>query len=179
MNSKLFDIQAGKVTIHADMLGIPCFKAIWNSTEDKDYATNLISYIVLKHHYSSPYVESIGDIDYRDEKLRKELFAEGWEPSDELLYAENTFLEFSNTLLIQLLDSSRHAISVISSYYKSMLVESIDAKVAKEALAGIGSLDKTIKSLDSLVKQVRREDMETSRVQGGSEIGHFEIPKSR
>ena len=179
MNNKLFDIQAGKVTIHADMLGIPPFKALWNSTDDKDYATNLISYIVLKHHYSSPYVENIGDEKYRDEKLKKELFPEGWVASEEVLYAESTFLEFSNTLLVQLLDSCRHSVYIISTYLRDMTVSSMDMRTVKEAMAAMSSLDKVVRSLDSLTKQVRREDVETSRVQGGSEIGHFEIPKSR
>ena len=174
---KLFDIIGGKVSIHSDMLGIPCFKALWEGYEDKGYSNNLISYIIFKHHYSSPYVESIGDEVYRESKIRKELFPEGWKPTEDVIYAEKTYLEFSNTLLVQLLDSSRHAVHIISSYLKDMMVSNMDMRTVKEAMAAMGSLDKTIKSLDSLARQVRREDMETSRTQGGAEIGHFEIPK--
>lgn len=177
--TKLFDLQGGKVVIHSDMLGIPCFKTLWNDNEDKDYATNLISYIVLKHHYSSPYVDSISDMDLRDSKLRSELFTSEWEPDTKTLYAEETFISFSNTFLIQLLTSARHALSMITEFYNAMSLDSLDMRTVKEAMAGIGGLDKAIKSIDSLTKQVRKEDMETSRVQGGSEIGHFEIPKSR
>jgi hypothetical protein len=177
--SNLFDIQGGKVVIHPYMLGIPCFKEIWNNYKDKDYATNLISYIVLKHHYSSPYVENIGDIEYRDTKLRKELFKKDWIPTEDVLYAESTFLEFSNTLLVQLLDSSRHAVYMISLYLKDLAIGAMDMKTVKEAMSAMGSLDKVVKSLDSLAKQVKTEDMQSSRVQGGSEIGHFEIPKAR
>jgi hypothetical protein len=161
------------------MLGIPCFKTIWETYEDKTYATNLISYIVLKHHYSSPYVDSIGDIDYRDSKLRKELFKEDWIPTEDVLYAEKTFLEFNNTLLVQLLEACRHSVYIISSYLKEMLTSNMDMKTVKEAMQAMASLDKTVKSLDSLAKQVKREDMESSTVRGGSEIGHFEIPKAR
>lgn len=177
--SQLFDIQGGKVVIHPYMLGIPCFKKIWESNKNKDYATNLISYIVLKHHFKSPYVENIGDMAYRDSKLRAELFDKGWEPNEDLLYAESTFLEFSNTLLVQLLDSSRHAVYMISSYLKDLTIGTMDMKMVKEALQAMSSLDKVVKSLDSLAKQVMREDLESSTVRGGSEIGHFEIPKSR
>ena len=179
MGNKLFDIQGSKVVIHPNMLGIPCFRKLWESNEDKDYATNLISYIILKHHYSSPYVESIGDMEYRDTKLRTELFDGEWAPSEDLLYAENTFIEFSNTLLVQLLDASRHSVYIISSYLKEMITSNMDMKTVKEAMQAMASLDKTVRSLDSLAKQVRREDMESSIVRGGSEIGHFEIPKAR
>jgi len=177
--NKLFDIQGSKVIIHADMLGIPCFKTIWDKYDDKDYVTNIISYIVLKHHYSSPYVESIGDESYRDSKLRTELFKEGWEPTEDVLYAESTFIEFNNTLLVQLLQSSRHAVYMISSYLKDISIGTMDMRMVKEALIAMSSLDKVVKSLDSLAKQVRREDLETSTVRGGSEIGHFEIPTKR
>jgi hypothetical protein len=179
MGNKLFDIIAGKVVIHTDMLGIPAFKVLWNKYDDKDYANSIISYIVLKHHYSSPYVESIGDMEYRDGKLRSELFEEGWEPTDDILYAESTFLEFSNTLLVQLLEACRHSVYVISSYLKEMMTSNMDMKTVKEAMQAMASLDKTVKSLDSLAKQVKREDMESTSVRGGSEIGHFEIPKAR
>jgi hypothetical protein len=177
--SKLFDIQGGKVVIHPYMLGIPAFKAIWNTYDDKDYVTSIISYIVFKHHYDSPYVESIGDEEYRDKKLRSELFQDGWEPTEDVLYAEQTFIDFSNTLIVQLLDSSRHAIHIISSYLKDMSAGTMDMRTVKEAMSAMSSLDKVVKSIDSLTKQVRREELESSTVRGGSEIGHYEIPKSR
>jgi hypothetical protein len=177
--NNLFDLQGSKVVIHPYMLGIPCFKKIWESNDDKGYATNLISYIILKHHFSSPYVENIGDLEYRDAKLKSELFEEGWTADEDLLYAEKTFLEFSNTLLVQLLDASRHAVYMISVYLKDIVAGTMDMRMVKEALTAMSTLDKVVKSLDSLAKQVRREDMESSTVRGGSEIGHFEIPKAR
>ena len=44
---KLFDIIGGKVVIHSDALGIPCFKRVWDTDKpDKEHATKVISYIV-------------------------------------------------------------------------------------------------------------------------------------
>ena len=70
---KLFDIVGGKVVIHPDALGIPCFRNIWDNNKDKDYVRNIISYIVLKNKYDSPYVQSM-DADEAEKKLKTELF---------------------------------------------------------------------------------------------------------
>jgi len=176
---KLFDIQGGKVVIHPDMLGIPCFKDIWESNKDKEYVTNVISYIVLQNHHDSPYVKEIGDSDKRSEKLKKELFKKEWTPNEQEKYAEDTFISFSNTLLVQLLEGSRNAVYMISCYLKDIVKGSMDMKMVKEAMQAMASLDKMVKSIDSLEKQVRKEELDNSTVRGGSEVGHYEIPKKR
>ena len=71
---KLFDILGGKVIIHSDALGIPCFKKIWDADKaDKEHATKVISYIVLKNKWDSPYVLSMNS-DSIETKLKEELF---------------------------------------------------------------------------------------------------------
>lgn len=68
---KLFDIIGGKVVIHSDALGIPCFKRVWDADKpDKEHATKVISYIVLMNKWNSPYVQSM-EADSREEKLKK------------------------------------------------------------------------------------------------------------
>jgi hypothetical protein len=178
MNNKLADIVGGKVVLHQDTLEIPCFKQIWNNNVDKDLATRYIDYIFFKHHPDSPYVTSM-PLDYRDDKLKLELFTRDWEPTEEVLNAESMYLEFLNTLPLQLLTGSRNTISAISSYLNNVVSSTLDMRTVKEAMTAIGQLDKAIHSMDSLAKQVRKEEMDSSRVQGGSEIGHFEIPKQR
>jgi len=178
MNNKLADIVGGKVVIHQDTLAIPCFKRIWDMYDDKDIAMKYIDYIFFKYHPDSPYVISM-PLEYRDKKLRSEYFEEGWEPTEDILYAETSYKEFLDTLLLQLLTGFRNAIAAISGYLNSIITGSLDMKTVKEALTAAGQLDKTIKSITSLEKQVRKEEMESTRVQGGSEIGHFEIPKQR
>ena len=45
---KLFDLIGGKVKIHPDAIGIPCFRRVWDADKpDKEHATKVISYIVL------------------------------------------------------------------------------------------------------------------------------------
>lgn len=73
---KLFDIQGGKVIIHSDALGIPCFKKVWDADKaDKEYATKVISYIVLMNKWNSPYVQSM-EAETREPKLKKEIFGD-------------------------------------------------------------------------------------------------------
>ena len=49
------DIVNGRVIISADLLILPFFKKIWESEKDKSRANDIISYIVLKNKYNSPY----------------------------------------------------------------------------------------------------------------------------
>lgn len=174
--NKIGDIVGGKVVLSADTLLIPCFKKIWESTEDKAYAHNQIAYIIFKHYYDSPYASIY--MEDRERILRKELFAEDWEPSDLVKEAEEMYLEFTDTLNLKLLRAFRRKLEVISKYLDEPM-EYMDMKLVKEILASAGMIDKTVKAIDSLEKQVRKEELESSSVRGGSEIGHFEIPKKR
>lgn len=176
---RLFDIVGGKVVIHNEALGMPCFRKIWEANKNKEIASNIISYVVLNNKPDSPYVESIGDAKERSAKLRRELSIDETYDEEQILEAEQSYLGFLNTLLVQLLSASRHSVSVINSYLNSLELGAMDMKNVKEALMAIGSLDKVVRSINSLEKQVRREELESSTVRGGSEIGHFEIPKKK
>lgn len=174
--NKIADIIGGKVVLSADTLLIPCFKRIWESTEDKAYAHNQIAYIIFKHYHDSPYSSLY--VEDRERILRKELFTEDWEPNELVKWAEEMYLEFTDTLNLKLLRAFRRKLEVISKYLDEPM-EYMDMKLVKEILASASMIDKTVKAIDSLEKQVRREELESNTVRGGSEIGHFELPKKR
>lgn len=173
---RLFDIQGGKVIIHSDTWGIPCFKTIWDENEDKALASNLVSYIVLNNHPDSPYVTSI-PTDARRLKLKEELFGKDWEEPATLKAAESAYIEFLDTLILKMLRSLRNQVESVSRSLDSMKGELMDLRSMKDVLDIAGKMEKAVKSITLLEKQVRKEEMESSRVKGGSEIGHFEIPK--
>lgn len=174
---KLFDIVAGKVIIHPDSLGIPCFKKIWDTYKDKDLATSYITYIVLKNKYDSPYVKSMDAKDI-EPRLKKELFNnENYNLPVEVLQAEQDYIGFNNTLVLQLLTNSRLKLQSISKYYKESLNDELDEKKVQLILAGIEKLGNSIKSLDTLEASVKAEEMNNNKVRGGAEINTFEIPK--
>lgn len=103
---KLFDIVGGKVVIHSDALGIPCFKKVWDADKaDKEHATKVISYIVLKNKWNSPYVLSM-DPDSIEPKLKEELFDDvNYELSAAEVACEEQFKEFCNTRLLRMLQN--------------------------------------------------------------------------
>lgn len=174
---KLFDIVAGKVVIHNDALGIPCFKELWESNKDKDLATRYISYIVLKNKFDSPYVKSMSTEDIPS-RLKKELFKD----ADHILpveveICEEAYKGFINTLTLRLLNNARRKLDSISDYYQDSLGEELDEKKVKDILAGIKTLGEVIKSIDALEVNVRNEELATSKIRGGSELNPFELPR--
>lgn len=173
---RLFDIVAGNVVIHTDTLGLPPFKKIWDSCKNKDLATKYISYIVLKNKYDSPYVKSLNKEDL-EPTLKQQLFNNSnAKLPEEVLAAEQEYLNFNNTLTLRLLKNARMKLESISKYYQESLTEQLDEKKVKTILSGISTLGETIKSLDILEASVRAEEASTDKVKGGVEINEFELP---
>ena len=71
---KLFDVLAGKVTIHEEALAIPSFRKVWELNKDKKHAVDILSYIVLQNKWNSPYVTSIMDSEERARRLKQQFF---------------------------------------------------------------------------------------------------------
>ncbi len=171
----LFDIVGGRVVISNAALSIPPIKKVWDSNKDKDVAYSEISYIVLKNHPRSPYVISMYYED-RDKKLRRELFDDKWSPSEELLIAEKEYIELSDTLSLKLLRGLRKGLENASKYLLGLVSDNMDMRMVKDILDNASKADKAIKAIDSLERQVIKDELNSSTVRGGSEIGHFEIP---
>ena len=147
---KLFDILGGNVTIHEDALAIPAFKKIWEKDKaDKQHAIAVISYIVFKNKWDSPYVLSMTE-DILEEALKKEFFPEGYQLTPDELIAEDTFkrLQYTRTL----------------------------EKKIEKYLAGFAKVKDTYVTLDFLEKAVKAGEMDTTRVKGDAKINPFELP---
>ena len=175
---KLFDIVGSKIVIHEDALGIPCFRTIWEKNKDKSVATNIISYIILNNHPNSPYVISMPK-SIRSERLRKELLNDSIVYDEDFEYAENTYIEFTDTLILKMLRGIRANIEFRSESLQTMPKEEMTMRDMKDLLDLAAKAEKAVKSIYSLEKQVRKEELETSTVRGGSEIGRFELPSKR
>lgn len=175
---KLFDLQGDKVTIHTEALAIPCFRAIWESEKDKSIPRDIITYIVLKNHPDSPYVKSMYE-DERELKLKEKLFNKDWTPNELTLTAEKEYIEFLDTLNLKLLRGFRNKLEAMSKYMNSSDSSDMDMRMVKDTLATAGMLEKAIKSIDTLEKQVKRDEIESSRVRGGGDIGLYELPNRK
>ena len=175
---KLFDILGGKVVIHSDALGIPCFKGVWDADKaDKEHATKIISYIVLKNKWDSPYVQSM-DSDTIEATLKKEIFGDTkYELTDKESDCERMYKRFCYTRTLEMLDNMRLKLDSISRYYKESLDDELDEKKIKDLLAGMTSVGNVLKSIDTLENMVKAEEVSIGKVKGDSKINPYELVK--
>lgn len=174
---KLFDIQGGKIIIHPDALGIPCFKRVWDAdkAQDKERANRIISYIVLMNKWDSPYVQSM-EADTRESKLKKEIFGdENYQLTAEETSCENDYKAFCYTRTLEMLDNMRLKLDSISKYYKESLDDTLDEKKIKDLLAGMTSVGNVLKSIDTLENMVKSEEVAMGKVKGDAKVNPYEL----
>lgn len=174
---KLADIIGGKVVIHTDMLTIPPFKKVWDSTENKDLATKYLWYIVLKNKHDSPYVESMYSEDI-ESRLKEEYFGDAqYELPQEVLDAEQAWKRFEYTLSLDMLEGLLGKLQDAAKYYKTSKGEELDLDSIKKLTDGAKNMAGVIKSIMDLKAQVIAEELNNSKVRGGAEINPYELPK--
>ena len=173
---KLYDIQGGKVVIHADLLGLPKFKELYE--KDQPLAVKQISYIVLKNIVDSPYSGMLESD--REQWIKKDLFGDrDWQPTQDVLDAEEQFINiYYDSLSARLLRGARRRLEAVIKFYEDSLEDdSMDDAKADKIIAAIGKLDKTSSSLYQLERSVKMEEMESSKVRGGGKINPYELSK--
>lgn len=175
---KLFDIVGGKVCIHPDALGIPCFKKVWDTDKpDKEHSSKVISYIVLMNKWDSPYVQSM-DEDSRELKLKKEIFNdENYKLTSEELICEEEYKNLLNTRALQMLNNMRLKLDSVSKYYKESLDDTLDEKKIKDLLVGMTSVGGVLKSIDSLETMVKAEEVAIGKVKGDAKVNPYELAR--
>lgn len=175
---KLFDLIGGRVQIHSDAIGIPCFKRVWDADKaDKEHATKVISYIVLMNKWDSPYVQSM-ESDSRESKLKQEIFGdESYKLTVEELTCEEEYKSLLNTRALQMLTNMRLKLDSISNYYKESLEDALDEKKIKDLLAGMTSVGNVFKSIDLLETMVKAEEVSMGRVKGDAKVNPYELVK--
>lgn len=175
---KLFDIVGGKVVIHPDAIGIPCFKKVWDTDKpDKEHSSKIISYIVLMNKWDSPYVQSM-DEDSRELKLKKEIFNdENYKLTSEELICEEEYKNLLNTRALQMLNNMRLKLDSVSKYYKESLDDTLDEKKIKDLLAGMTSVGGVLKSIDSLETMVKAEEVAIGKVKGDAKVNPYELAR--
>jgi len=181
--AKLFDIQAGKITINEESLAIPPFKALWDrdKTKSKERATREISFVAFLCDYNSPYFEAYPE-DQRIKVLKKDfLGGEDYEPDGFLEAAIERYKEFRETTNTRLLRAAKFGAEKLTDWFFGIDMDARDRDgrplyTAKEISANLKEIGGIVKSLDMLERQVQKEQLEQSRARGGSDIGDYEIP---
>lgn len=175
---KLFDIVGGRLVIHADLLGLPCFKPLWESDKpDKEQSTKVISYIVLMWYHKSPYVLQL-DTQAREKKLKQVYFKDSnYTLTVEEKIAEQDYKDLIYTRNLKMLDSIRNKLDTISQYYEGSLEECLDEKKIKDLLSGFEKVKATVQTIDFLEKAVKAEELESVKVRGNTQLNPYELDK--
>lgn len=175
---KLFDIVAGKVVIHPDALGIPCFKTLWEADKpDKEHATKVISYIVLMNKWDSPYVQSM-ESGTRETRLKQEIFNDSnYELSEDDKYAESMYQQFCFTRTLKMLENMRLKLDSISRYYEESLYDELDERKIKDLLAGMASAGNVFKTIDTLETMVKAGEVSLGKVKGDAKVNPYELAR--
>lgn len=181
---QIFDIENNKVVLNASSLVIPEFKKIWDRDKGKDKhkATKEISYVVFlcDESVTNPYRA------YKDEErervLLQDFMGDKWTPDEDILNAIEKYKELKQTTNSRLLRSAKRAADKLAEYFDTVdfslvgkdgkpVYSSRDLSSNLKEVAGI------VKSLTLLEEMVRKEQMESSNVRGGGDIGFYEVPR--
>jgi len=182
--AKLFDIQAGRITINEESLAIPPFKALWDrdKTKTKERATREISFVAFLCDYKSPYFEAYPE-DQRMAVLKKDFLGdEDYEIDDLLATAIERYKEFRETTNTRLLRAAKGAAEKLTEWFFDIDFGAKDREgrplvTARDISTNLKDIGGIVKSLDILERQVQKEQLEQSRARGGSDIGDYEIPE--
>jgi hypothetical protein len=181
--AKLFDIQAGKITINEESLAIPPFKALWDrdKTKTKERATKEISFVAFLCDYKSPYFEAYTE-DQRLKVLKRDFLGdENFELDEVLENAIERYKEFRETTNTRLLRTAKATAEKLAEWFYKIDFDARDRDgrpiyTARDVSANLKDIGGIVKSLDVLERQVQKEQLEQSRARGGSDIGDYEIP---
>lgn len=182
---RLFDIINGELVINnPNVLAVPEFRVIWerDKDSDKENAVKDLSYVVFLCDESlhNPY-RAYKELD-REATLKKDFIGDiNWVPDKELQAAIDKYREATETTISRLLVGAKSAAEKLAEYFHNVDFSLLDAQgkpiySAREVSTNIGSVGNIVKSLNSLEEMVRKEQLETSVVRGGGEIGFFENP---
>ena len=178
----MFDIVAGKVVIDAKTLSIPPFANYYNKVKDKAHAEKIIQYVVFKHRWNTPY-KAYSPED-RDIIIQKDVFGGPIVFSIDEQEFERRYVELQATPLTRLLEAAEEGVEYLIRQFNSLRDKEDKTDnygkpliTANDVGRWLDRISGTVKSLDTLKKQVASEQVEGSRVKGGSEIGHYELPK--
>jgi len=175
----LVDIVGGKVVIHPDLYFIPAFKNLYNSdtSKDKKYQEDIITYIVLMWKYNSPYYDSM-DVSTREKKLKEQIFNDADYELDELAkVCEAEYKEFQYTRILKMLDAQLGKLDSVTQWYIESINDALDEKKIKDLLAGMASTSNVIKSIESLKTMVKAEQMAMGKVKGDAKVNPYELAK--
>lgn len=173
---QLADILGGKVVIHPDLLILPPFKKLWESSDEKDHIQNIITYIVLNNRWDSPYVLTTFDDNERASKLKEKILgSKNYKLTPEEKACEQEYIDLQHTDLLQMLENMRKKLNSFSKYYGDSLDEELDEKKIEKYLAGFGKVKDAYVTLNYLEKAIKAGELDNSKVRGDAKVNPYEL----
>lgn len=176
----LFDLVGGEVVAHADLWALPPFETVYKAdkTATKEHANKVVKFIILCDYWDSPYVKSISNADYREEKLKSQIFKDAnYQLTAEEQICRDEYKALITTRNLRMLNSIRNKLDTISDYYENSLEEELDETKIQKLLAGFEKVKGTVQTIDFLEKAVKAEELDSSKVRGDAKVNPFELPK--
>lgn len=181
---KVFDIVDNRVVLNPQSLNIPEFKAIWDrdKSKQKGNATKEISYIVYRYDESLDNPYRAYKEDDREQAILRDFIGTDWKPDELVLKAIDKFVELKQTTNSRLLRSAKKAADKLSEYFDSVDFNVKDKQgkpvfSSRDLASNLKEVAGIVKSLNMLEDMVRKEQMESSNIRGGGDIGLYEIPR--
>lgn len=171
----MFDIKGNKIVFGVEDLAIPPFKNFYNKAKDKEFARKQLEYIVWVYKWNSPY-EAYPENE-RPQRVAKDVFGTDYKPDAEVQELIKRFNEFQETPTTRLLRASKKAAEGIEYSLNTYSTGDVDLDTAIKISRILKDVGGTVKSLDSLTKQVKAEQLDQGKVKGGGTIGLYETPK--
>ena len=117
----------------------------------------------------------------KEKLIKKDIFGdENWVPSERVKSACEAYIKMSDTPVSRLLRASKAAVDKLAIYLENVDFDKLDSNgkpySARDVVFNLGNIGNLVKSLNLLEEAARREQMETTKVQGNTEVGYFEDP---
>ena len=184
---KLYDIVNGKLVIsQPNVLAIPEFKVIWDrdKDEDKEQAMRELTYMTFlcDESINNPY-RAYKEGEREDVLLKDFIKNPKWKPDKQILEAIKKYKEVVQTTNSRLLKAAKNAADKLSEYFYMIDFKEIDSNgkpvfSAKDLSSNLASVGSIVKSLGMLEDMVKKEQLDTTTIRGGGEIGYYEVPRS-
>jgi hypothetical protein len=151
-----------------------------DTSKNKKEATKELSFVYHMCDTDSPYFQSVGDKEVRENELVRDLWGEegAWEPDDEVKKAIKYYRDHHMTPAQQLLESALESVTNLRDYFKDAdpMARDDNGRVvwkAKDIVSNLSKIGDVIKGLKELKEEVRKEQIEGGDNRGGVEVNRF------
>lgn len=179
---ELFEVKDDNVTFSPIALTLKPFRALWDRDKTKG-KKKAIAELAAVYFYAD-FKSDFGDI--LDQEEKREVIASfviglknDWEPDEKFDTAVEFYKERRNTVSTVLLDDAKGAVGKISKFLRDVDLQETDDQGKfiydiKKVNDVIGTLPKTLETLASLDKVVKKEIQSSDQMRGGHQKAIYE-----